>query len=322
MTLTPVHDERRSAALGSTLAVVSAAAFGSSGPVAKSLLEAGWSSGAAVLVRLTGAAAILTVVAAIVHGRTWRPTAAAVRVLLLYGVVAMAGIQLAFFSAVRTLEVGVALLIEYLAPVLLLVYSSVRTRSVPPRATVLGAALTMVGLVLVLDLGGVGTVDGVGVAWALAAAVCLAGYFLLSEGGGGTVALPPLVMAAGGTLVGALVLAVAGAIGLVPLVFVGGDVALGGRQLAWYVPGGLLVLVATVLAYATGIHAVQLLGSRTASFLSLLEVLAAVAAAWLLLAELPRPIQLVGGALILAGIVVIRRQGQPPLHRPGASAPG
>jgi drug/metabolite transporter (DMT)-like permease len=82
----------------------------------------------------------------------------AVGAIVVYGVVAMAGVQLAFFNAVRTLDVGVALLLEYLAPVLLLGWTSVRMRQRPPTATLVGAGLTLVGLAFVLDLtGGAGS---------------------------------------------------------------------------------------------------------------------------------------------------------------------
>ena len=65
----------------------------------------------------------------------------------------------------------------------------------------------------------------------------------------------------------------------------------------------LLGLVTAAIAYTTGIAAIRRLGSRLASFVALTEVLAGVLWAWLLLDELPRPVQLLGGVLILAGVV-------------------
>lgn len=296
----------RPAQFGTVMALTSAAAFGSSGPMAKALLESGWTPGAVVLVRLGGAAVILAVAAAVaLHGR-WRPRAAALRTLALYGVVAMGGVQLGFFNAVRTLDVGVALLIEYLAPVLLLCWASVRTRALPGIPTLLGAALTMVGLTFVLEFTGNTSLDPAGVAWALLAAVCLGAFFVISEQE--DVDLPPLVMAAGGTAVGALVIALAGAAGLVPLAFAASDAVLAGTPVPWVVPAAWLALVSTVVAYLSGIGGILRLGTRSASFFGLTEVLFAVLVAWVLLAELPGPRQLIGGVCIVAGIVVIRRQ--------------
>jgi drug/metabolite transporter (DMT)-like permease len=302
-----VLDARPAALRGGLLfALVSAATFGSSGATAKGLIVTGWSAGGAVLVRLSGAAIVLVIAAAIVHRGRSPLRAGSMRTLVIYGVVAMAGTQLAYFNAVARLDVGVALLLEFLAPVLLLTWSSLRARSLPARATLAGAALSLIGLALVLDVGGTTALDPIGVAWGLVAAACLSGFFVLSERGADE--LPVLVMAAGGTAVGALVLLLSGLIGVVPLAFSTADTELAGLSVPWFVPVLWLILVATVAAYLTGIAAIARLGTRVSSFVGLAEVLFAVLIAWLLLAELPGPGQLVGGACIVAGIMVIEHQ--------------
>jgi drug/metabolite transporter (DMT)-like permease len=273
--------------------------------MAKALIETGWTSGAAVLVRLGGAALVLTVAATVALRGRWRPRAASVRALVTYGVVAMAGAQLAFFNAVRTLDVGVALLLEFLAPVLLLAWTALRTRVRPATSTLAGAALTMVGLAFVLELTGSASLDPFGVAWGLLAAVCLCVFFVLSSRQDDQ--LPPLVMAAGGTTVGAAVIAVAGLVGIVPMGFATADTLLAGQSFAWYVPAAWLALVSTAAAYLTGIGAIHRLGTRAASFGALTAVLFAVLGAWIVLAELPGPSQLIGGICIVGGIVVIQR---------------
>jgi drug/metabolite transporter (DMT)-like permease len=276
--------------------------------MARALLDVGWTAGAAVLVRLGGAAVLLTVAAAVALRGRLRLRASSARRLVAYGLVAMAGTQLAFFNAVRTLDVGVALLLEFLAPVLLLGWTSLRTRTRPPTATLAGAALTLLGLALVLELTGTATVDPVGVVWGLVAAVCLAGYFVIS--GRQDDDLPPLVMAAGGTAVGAVTIAAAGLVGVVPLAFSTSDAVLAGTPVSWLVPAAWLVGVATVAAYLTGIAAIIRLGTRSASFVALAEVLFAVLVAWMLLAQLPGPSQLAGGVCIILGIVIIQRTEQ------------
>ena len=300
---------RRRQRTGLVFATVSAAAFGSSGPMGRALIDAGWTAGAAVLVRLGGAAVLLVALTLALQRKRLRLTWRSARVLVVYGVVAMAGVQLAFFNAVRTLDVGVALLLEYLAPVLLLTWTSLRARRRPPGATLFGAALTLIGLVLVLDLTGTNTVDPAGVAWGLLAAVCLAGYFSLSARE--DAALPPLLMAAGGTAVGAAAIGLAGLLGIVPLRFTATDTVLAATSVSWLVPAAWLVVVSTAAAYLTGIAGVLRLGPRAASFVSLSEVLFAIMVAWLLLAQLPGAIQLLGGSSILAGIVIIQRTERP-----------
>lgn len=299
---------------GIIMALLSAGAFGSSGPMARALLDTGWSAGAVVLVRLGGAAVILCLAAAVVLRGRWRPSAAGIRTIVVYGVVAMAGVQLGFFNAVRTLDVGVALMIEYLAPVLLLAWTALRARRLPPRPTMLGGALTLAGLAAVLDVGGGTSLDPAGVAWALVAAVCLGAFFVLSDQQHAD--LPPLVMAAGGTAVGTAVIAVAGALNVVPITFATVDASLAGAVVGWVVPAAWLAGVSTVAAYLCGIGGIIRLGARSASFVALTEVLFAVLVAWLLLAQLPSAMQLLGGGGIIAGIVVIRRQELVPAAAP------
>jgi drug/metabolite transporter (DMT)-like permease len=84
------------------------------------------------------------------------------------------------------------------------------------------------------------------------------------------------------------------------------DTKLGPWVTPWWVSVGGLVILATVLAYVSGIMAARALGSKVASFMSLTEVLFAVIWAWLLLGELPGVIQLLGGALIVGGVILVR----------------
>jgi drug/metabolite transporter (DMT)-like permease len=291
---------------GLLFALASAATFGSSGVTAKGLIVTGWSPGGAVLVRLSGAALVLTLAATIVYRGRWPLVPGSMRTLVMYGFVAMAGTQLAYFNAVARLDVGVALLIQFHAPVLLLAWSSLRRRRLPAAATLAGATLSLVGLALVLDVTGTTTLDPVGVAWGLVAAGCLSAFFVLSKRGADE--LPVLIIAAGGTAVGAVVLLVSGLVGLVPLAFSSSDAELAGLSLPWSVLVLWLVLVATVTAYLTGIAAVARLGTRVSSFVGLSKVLFAVLLAWLLLAEVPRPGQLVGGICIIVGIIVIEQR--------------
>jgi drug/metabolite transporter (DMT)-like permease len=295
----------RTGQLGLALALVSGASFGLSGVFAKALLAAGWSPLAAVFARLAGAAIVLAVPAGwLLRGR-WRPNRTSATVLVLYGATAVAGCQVCFFNAVRYLPVGVALLIEYLAPVLIVGWTWWRTRIRPSGSVAAGVLLALLGLVFVLNLTGPVAVSLVGVAWALVAALCLGFYFVLASRQDDD--LPPLMMAAGGTTVGAIGVAAVGVTGLLPITFTARDTAIGTIHASWWVALVLLILIATVLAYVTGIEAVRRLGPKLASFTALTEVLFAVLAAWLLLGEAPRLPQLIGGACIIAGIVVIRR---------------
>jgi drug/metabolite transporter (DMT)-like permease len=294
---------RRSLNVGLAMGLLSGATFGTSGSFAASLIASGWTPAAAVTARVVLAALMLTV-PALLYVRARHATWASVRAIGLYGVIAVAGAQLCFFNAVSHLSVGVALLLEYSGILLVVGWEWLRHGNRPARLTVVGGAVTVAGLVLILDLAGSHRVDAVGVLWGLGAAVGLATYFVLSAERDGSV--PPLVMAWGGLVVGGTVLGVIGLSGLLPLHVSFRAVTLLGRQVPWILPVLGLALIAAVIAYVAGIAAVRILGSRLASFVGLTEVLFAVVFAWLLLGQRLDPTQLAGGALVVAGIALVR----------------
>ena len=301
---TPVRPSARPQAAGIVIALVSAFTFALSGPFAKSLMDAGWSPGAAVLLRVGGAAVVLLVPTLWMMRGRWNTLRRNGSTIALYGAIAIAGAQVGFFNAVSYMSVGVALLIEYLAPVLLVLLVWAQTRRRPGIRTILGTVIAVVGMVLVLDLTGAQTVHPLGVAWALLAAVSLATYFVLGTRVNDD--LPPIVLAGGGLMIGTVIVVLCGLVGLLPLEFATADVTMIGMRTSWVVPIIALVLISTVAAYVTGIVATARLGTRIASFVGLSEVVFAVLASWLLLAELPGPVQLLGGLGILTGVILVR----------------
>ncbi|GAA1157622.1 EamA family transporter [Ornithinicoccus hortensis] len=294
---------------GLLLALASGAAFGTSGAFAKGLLEAGWSPGAAVTWRVATAALVMLVPAVLMMRGKWHRLRHGWPSIVVFGVVAVAGCQLAYFLAVERLSVAVALLLEYLGIILVVGWLWLRHGERPRPLTVLGAGISIVGLMLMLDVFGAVQVDPVGVLWGLVAATGLATYFLVSadESHG----LPALVVASGGLGVGAIVLVLAGALGVVPMTWNTGDVQLAGMQVPWWADVAALGVIAAAFAYASGVMSIRRLGSKLASFVGLTEVMFAVLWAWLLLSELPAPVQLVGGALILAGVVAVKLDERP-----------
>ncbi|MGO0575910.1 EamA family transporter [Ornithinimicrobium panacihumi] len=297
--------------VGLLIAVLSAAMFGTSGAVAKSVLTEGWTPGAAVTARITlGALILLPFVALEMRGR-WhllsRPLAWVH--LALFGLIAVAGCQLFYFLAVERLSVGVALMLEYLGPILVVGWLWLAKGQRPRPLTVLGIGLAVVGLLLVLDVLGDIELSTAGVLWGLAAAVGLAVFFVV--GADDASGLPPITFSALGMAVGGLALALAGLVGLVPMAWSTTTATLAGLTVPWWVPILWLGLVAAALAYVTGIAAARRLGAKVSSFVGLAEVMFAVLWAWLLLAELPAPVQLLGGAFILAGVVAVKLDERP-----------
>ena len=290
--------------MGVWLALLSAATFGTSGVFAKSLLETGWSPGSAVTVRIAGGGLALLVPALFALRGRWYLLRGHAPLIVAYGMIAMAACQLFYFNAVATLSVGVALLLEYLGPVLVVGWLWARHGQRPRSWTLAGIVLSVGGLLLILDVTGGMRIDLGGVLWGLGAACGLAAYFVLSAKD--TEGLPPLVLAAGGMVVAAAALGVAGLVGVMPMTVSSSDVVLAGRDLPWLVPIVGLCLVAAAFAYVAGIAASQRLGSKVASFLGLTEVMFTVLFAWLLIGEMPLPIQLAGGLLIVVGVLAVR----------------
>lgn len=294
--------------LGLLFATGSAFTFGMSGPLAKSLMEAGWSPTAAVAARLAGGALVLATVATIVRPDWLREARAHGRTVVLYGLIPVAGAQLCYYNAVSHLSVGVALLLEYTAPVLVIGWVWATTKRRPQALTLAGVALAVVGITLVLDVLNGARVDPVGVLWGLGAAICAVCYFMMSgsvtaDGSG----LHAVTLAAGSLVVAAIAIAALGLSGLMPLHFTANDAVIAGMSFHWLVPVLLLGVISTAIAYTLGISGVARLRPSFASLVGLGEVLFAVVAAWLMLGERISLTQAVGGAVVLLGLALARQ---------------
>lgn len=298
-----VETLRRRIGGGLVAVVLSSLFFASSGTFAKALLATGWSPLAVVTIRVAGAALILLPwTLAALRGR-WREVRRSLGLVAAYGLFAIGAAQLGYFSAVRHLDVAVALLIEYLAIVLVVLWVWVRTRQTPHGFTLLGVVLAIGGLALVVDIFGAAPPNVVGVLWALFAASGMAGHYIIAARPS---PVPVVAFAGLGLVCGSVLLLLPGLLGIVPLEAGHGPVTLAGVEIPAWLAFVELCLVAAAAAYLLGIVGARRLGSTLSSFVGLSEVLFALLIAWLLLGEAPGWVQLVGGALILAGVVAVR----------------
>jgi drug/metabolite transporter (DMT)-like permease len=267
-------------------------------------MDSGWSPAAAVALRVSIAALVLVVPGLLAVRGRMQVLVANARTIALYGLLAVAGAQLLYFLAVSRLDVGVALLIEYTAPVAVVLFMWAFRGQRPGPLTFVGAAIAAVGLVLLLDVIGGASVDLLGVLFALGAMIGAAAYFVISADDNSGV--PPITLAAGGLVFASVVFWLTAAIGILPVTMTTAPVVFSTGTVAWWVPVLALGLVTAALAYVTGIAAARRLGSRLASFVALSEVAAGLGFAWVLLAQQPRPIQLLGALLVLGGVVVVK----------------
>ena len=295
---------QRSIGAGLGMAVLSAATFGTSGTFARSLIGAGWTAETAVVARIGIAGLILAVPAVWAMRGRWRSLRGSLGTMGPFGVLAVAGAQLAFFKAIQYVPVGVALLLEYSGILLVVAWMWVVHGERPRPLTVAGAAAAIAGLVLVLDLTGAAGVDPLGIAWGLGAGVGLAAYFVLSARVDAE--LPSVALASGGMGIGAAVLLALGTTGILHLHATFERVTFAGHQVSWLVPVAGLSVIAAVIAYVAGIGAARVLGAALSSFVGLTEVLFAIVFAWFALGEVPTLMQAVGGVLIIVGIALVR----------------
>lgn len=296
--------------LGLLLAVGSALAFGVSGPFAKALMDAGWTPTAAVTARMVGGAVVMAIVATFIRPGWIREAVQHAKTVVVYGVVPVAGAQLFYFNAVEHLSVGVALLLEYTAPILVVGYVWVTTRRRPTNLTLAGVALAIAGIMLVLNVLAGAHINGVGVTWGLAAAVCAACYFVMSDevsADGDEGSLNSITLATGGLIVGAAATATVGVTGVMPFRFTADDTVVAGFTVSWVVPVIALAVIPTAIAYSLGIMGIARLRPRFASLVGLSEVMFAVLAAWLLLGQAITLTQAIGGAVVLGGLALARQ---------------
>ncbi|MCD7442883.1 EamA family transporter [Streptomyces lincolnensis] len=303
----PVHtsesiQNHRNRGTGLSLALVSALAFGGSGVAAKPLIEAGLDPLHVVWLRVAGAALVMLPLA-VRHRGLLRSRPG---LLLGFGLLAVAGVQACYFAAISRIPVGVALLVEYLAPALVLGWVRFVQRRSVTRAAALGVVLAVGGLACVVEVWSGLSFDALGLLLALGAACCQAGYFVLSDQGGdsGDRAPDPLGVIAYGFLVGTAVLTVVARPWQLDWSVLGraadmdGTAVSGGLLLAW------IVLFATVVAYVTGVRSVRRLSPQVAGVVACLEAVVATVLAWILLGEHLSAPQIVGGAIVLAGAFI------------------
>lgn len=312
-----MHSSGKGAGLG--IALVSALAFGGSGVAAKPLIEAGLDPLHVVWLRVAGAAVVMLPLA-------WRHRDLVRRrpVLLLgFGLLAVAGVQAFYFASISRIPVGVALLVEYLGPALVLGWICFVQRRPVTRAAAAGVVIAVTGLACVVEVWAGLSFDVLGLLLALGAACCQACYFILADhGSAGEDRVDPLGVIAYGLLVGALVLTVIARPWRMDASVLGGPVDMGGARVEAWLLLAWVVLLATVLAYVTGVVSVRKLSPQVAGVVACLEAVVATVLAWVLLREHLSLPQILGGALVLAGAFIAQSQAPKAPSGPVASGSG
>ncbi|MDX6354463.1 MAG: hypothetical protein QOF98_1366, partial [Streptomyces sp.] len=286
---------------GLGLALVSACAFGGSGVAAKPLIEAGLDPLHVVWIRVAGAALILLPFA--LRDRTLprlRPG-----LLLGFGALSVAGCQALYFVSISRIPVGVAILVEYLGPAMLLGWVRFVQRRPVRRSAVVGVLLAVAGMACVVEIWSGLAFDALGLLCAFGAACCQVSYFLFADHGAQQDDAPdPVAVIAYGLIVGTVLLTVCARPWNIPFSTLTQRAALGEREVPSVLLIGWLVLVATVVAYLAGVLAVRRLTPQVAGVVACIEAVVGTVLAWVLLGEHLGGAQIVGGTLVLCGAFV------------------
>ncbi|AOS63896.1 EamA family transporter [Actinoalloteichus hymeniacidonis] len=294
--MTETHLRNRSTGL--LFAVAAALTFGASGPLARALIDTGMDPLHVTWLRVAGAALFLVPVAI----RRRHMLRARPGLLLAFGVFPMAGIQAFYFASLARIPVAVALLIEFLGPVLVLVWLRVVRRTPVSRQAAVGIVLAVAGLTLLVEVFSGSTLDPIGIALALGAAACQATFFILSDSGGQDVD-PPAVIAFGAIVASVVLLPIAQPWNL-RWELVTGTVEISGIAMPAMIALLWLAGVSTALAYLAGVAAVRRLSPAVAGAVGYLEVVTAIVLAWLLIGEALSPMQTLGAVIVLAGAFI------------------
>jgi drug/metabolite transporter (DMT)-like permease len=306
-----VRAHRPNPAIGYLLVLVAVGAFVVNAGVSRIVLTTGISAPELSALRAVGTTVVLgIVIVATGRAHTLRVRRDEVPTLLAYGLVGVALLHMTYFVAIERLPIGLALLLEYLAPVLVALWVRLVRRQ-PVRAALWPAlGLCLVGLALVAEVGaGASTLDPVGVLAGFGAAVSFATYFLLGERM--VVHRDPVSTTFWGFAVASVLWSV-----LVPWwdalgTAAGTSVSLPASIGAGTVPLGLLVawvaVLGTLVPFGAATAALRHLPATTVTVVAILEPVGAAMLAWWWFDESQTASQLVGVALVLTGIVLALR---------------
>ncbi len=256
---------------------------------------------------LAGARALTAFVILIAYILVMKPEALRIRrgdlpFLIFFGVVGMAGVHVTYFQAISHTNVATAILLEYLAPILVLVFSVLFLGERLTWTLPAGVLLSITGCALVVGIlrdGGL-SVSPVGLAWGLASAVFFAGYSLM-----GRYAAPrysPWTLLAYGL----------GFAGVFWLLYLGGPSGvMPAFGSTWAIVAVIFIaVVGTIIPFGAFLKALHYIDPTRATIVATLEPVIAGAVAYVLLGEVFDGSQLLGGLLVLAAIIIVQAPGK------------
>lgn len=296
----------RAAILATLACVVAAACWAANAVIAAGAFERGVSPERLAQARVMVALIPLAVVLLVARRDLLRPPRAAMPPLIGFGA-SMMVVNWAYYVAIDRVPVGVAISLQYTAPVLILAGVAVVERRSPQLLLWIAGLLTLAGAALVSGAiaAGDAQLDRIGLAAGVVSAISFAGYLVTAEMAGRRGAHPVTTLFAG--FVVAVVLWAA----VLPL-WDWPFALLADPEVAWRVAA--VGLLGTLLPFALVVAALRWISSALASITTTAEPVLAALLAWVLLDQALRPPQLLGGAFVIAGVVAAQLVRQPDIE--------
>lgn len=306
----------RNPALGFALVLTGASLFVLNAGVSRVALRAGVDPVSLTTVRVTGTVVVLLGVAAFARRDVLVPPRGRLAVLLVvHGLVGVAGLQWTYFVAIDRLPVGMALLLEYQAPILVALWARLVQKEAVRNRMWLGLALATVGLGAATGIGQGASFDAVGIMAGLGAAVCFATYFLIGEHGVGQ--LDPLRVILWSFLVACVALNLVSPVTDVPGALLTEQVSLLGRLEGYDAPVWALllwvILLGTLVPFAVELFSLRHLRATTVTMVAMLEPVGVSVLGWVWFYEALGPVAALGGVAVIVGIVLAQTARRPPV---------
>lgn len=306
------NTQRRNPAVGYALYLCAATLFGFNGTVSKTLLASGISAARLSQLRVTLAFLVMLAVVLVTKRSALRITSRAeLRLLLGYGVFGVMLTQYLYFVAIHLIPVGIALIIEFLAPFAVAFWMRITTGERLSSRVWSGMVAALVGLVLIAQVWEGFQLNGLGTVAAFGAMAALAVYFIMGER---ATAAPYNRDAVSVTMFGfggaTLVWAVVQPWWSFPWHYLGGlsePWGSAGLQLPLPLLVGSMVLLGTVTTFWLVVASFKHINAAQASSIGMAEPVLASIIAWLLIGEALTPWQIAGIVITASGIMFAER---------------
>lgn len=286
------------------MVAIAATLFAVNGTVSKVILGSGITAEQLTEVRCAGALIGLVLLAAATRPASLRAHLADLPLLVALGVIGLALVQWSYFFAIHRLEIGIALLIQFVGPILVALWARIVYGESVRQRIWIALALALGGLTLIVEVWHYGRLDRAGVVAAVVAAFTYAAYVLMAERG--VRRRDPISLSVWGFLFATIFWSVLAPWWNFPESRVDDSVSLLGHLASSHLPVWLLMLwmigLGTIVPFLLVVFALRHITATRAGITAMLEPVVAIVVAWAWLGESLESAQLVGAALTLVGI--------------------